>query len=74
MTADYSIMQERAHRWSSLGVMKNFKLAGEPAELRASYGGEVGQCGLLARHLSQSGEQFIEVSHNRNFLNGTRWT
>ncbi|WP_038159982.1 DUF1501 domain-containing protein [Verrucomicrobium sp. BvORR106] len=71
--ADYAIMQEQAHRWSGPGFMKNFKLDEEPAELRASYGGEFGQRCLLARRLIQSGVRFIEVSHNMNFINGTGW-
>jgi uncharacterized protein (DUF1501 family) len=53
--------------------MQNFKLAEEPAALRARYGGEFGQRCLLARRLVQAGVRFIEVSHNLNFINGAGW-
>jgi hypothetical protein len=53
--------------------MQSFQLDNEPADLRASYGGEFGQRCLLARRLIERGVRFIEVSHNLNFLNGAGW-
>jgi hypothetical protein len=71
--ADYETAQREAMRLAGPGFMRNFKLDGEPATLRNTYGGEFGQRCLLARRLVQSGVRFIEVSHNLNFINGTGW-
>ncbi len=71
--ADYETAQREALRLAGPGFMKNFKLDGEPAELRNAYGGEFGQRCLLSRRLVESGVRFIEVSHNLNFINGTGW-
>ena len=53
--------------------MQVFRLDDEPADLRASYGGEFGQRCLLGRRLIEAGVRFIEVSHNLGFINGTGW-
>jgi hypothetical protein len=71
--ADYETAQREALRLAGPGFMNNFKLDGEPAELRNAYGGEFGQRCLLSRRLVQAGVRFIEVSHNLNFINGTGW-
>jgi hypothetical protein len=71
--ADYEEAQREALRLAGPAFMRNFKLAEEPAALRARYGGEFGQRCLLARRLVQAGVRFIEVSHNLNFINGAGW-
>ena len=71
--ADYETAQREALRLAGPGFMRNFQLDQEPAALRNTYGGEVGQRCLLSRRLVQAGVRFIEVSHNLNFLNGTGW-
>jgi uncharacterized protein (DUF1501 family) len=71
--AEYDAMIERMLLWSSSEFNRVFQLDEEPATLRETYGGELGQRCLLARRLIQSGVRFIEVSHNLNFINGTGW-
>ncbi len=73
MLRDYEEAQREALRLAGPRFMRNFKLAEEPAALRARYGGEFGQRCLLARRLVQAGVRFIEVSHNLNFINGAGW-
>ena len=70
---DYDAAIGEALRLSGPDFMKVFALDDEPADLRASYGGEFGQRCLLSRRLLQAGVRFIEVSHNLNFVNGTGW-
>jgi len=48
----------------------------EVASPKSSIFRGIGDCGqrcLLAKRLVQSGVQFVEVSHNLNFINGTEW-
>ncbi len=71
--AEYAATQREALRLAGPAFMRHFNLHTEPADLRASYGGEFGQRCLLARRLVEAGVRFIEVSHNLNFLNGTGW-
>ncbi len=71
--AEYAEAQREAFRLAGPSFMRHFDLAKEPADLRASYGGEFGQRCLLARRLVEGGVRFIEVSHNLNFINGTGW-
>jgi hypothetical protein len=71
--AEYADAQREAFRLAGPAFMRHFDLAKEPADLRASYGGEFGQRCLLARRLIEGGVRFIEVSHNLNFINGTGW-
>lgn len=71
--AEYAQAQREAFRLAGPGFMRHFDLTQEPADLRASYGGEFGQRCLLARRLVEGGVRFIEVSHNLNFINGTGW-
>jgi hypothetical protein len=71
--AEYEETQAAALRLAGPKFMRHFNLKEEPAEVRASYGGEFGQRCLVARRLVQAGVRFIEVSHNLNFLNGTGW-
>jgi hypothetical protein len=71
--AEYAEAQREAFRLAGPSFMKHFDLTKEPADLRASYGGEFGQRCLLARRLVEGGVRFIEVSHNLNFINGTGW-
>lgn len=73
MLADYEAAQREALRLAGPEFMRNFKLDGEPADLRNAYGSEFGQRCLLARRLVQDGVRFIEVSHNLAFVNGTGW-
>jgi hypothetical protein len=70
---NYDQTLEQALRLSGPQFAKVFRLDGEPATLRQSYGGEFGQRCLLSRRLVQAGVRFIEVSHNLNFVNGTGW-
>jgi hypothetical protein len=70
---DYDAAIEQSLRLSGPDFMQSFQLDNEPADLRASYGGEFGQRCLLARRLIERGVKFIEVSHNLNFLNGAGW-
>ncbi len=62
-----------ALRLSGPDFLRVFNLSEEPADLRASYGGEFGQRCLLSRRLLEAGTRFVEVSHNLNFVNGTGW-
>jgi hypothetical protein len=71
--AEYADAQKEAFRLAGPSFMRHFDLSKEPADLRASYGGEFGQRCLLARRLIEGGVRFIEVSHNLNFINGTGW-
>jgi hypothetical protein len=71
--ADYAAAQAEALRLAGPKFLHHFDLKSEPADLRARYGGELGQRCLLARRLVQAGVRFVEVSHNLNFLNGTGW-
>jgi len=71
--AEYADAQQEAFRLAGPSFMRHFDLSKEPADLRASYGGEFGQRCLLARRLIEGGVRFIEVSHNLNFINGTGW-
>jgi uncharacterized protein (DUF1501 family) len=71
--AEYAEAQREAFRLAGPAFMSHFDLAKEPADLRASYGGEFGQRCLLARRLIEGGVRFVEVSHNLNFINGTGW-
>lgn len=71
--AEYAAAQREALRLAGPAFMRHFNLQTEPADLRASYGGEFGQRCLLARRLVEAGVRFVEVSHNLNFLNGTGW-
>jgi len=71
--AEYAEAQREAFRLAGPAFMRHFDLTKEPADLRASYGGEFGQRCLLARRLVEGGVRFIEVSHNLNFINGTGW-
>ena len=71
--AQYRTAQDEALRLAGAEFMRHFQLKDESADLRNSYGGEFGQRCLLARRLVQAGVRFIEVSHNLNFINGTRW-
>jgi hypothetical protein len=71
--AEYAQAQREAFRLAGPGFLRHFDLTQEPADLRASYGGEFGQRCLLARRLVEGGVRFIEVSHNLNFINGTGW-
>ena len=71
--ADYVAASREAARLSGPAFARVFKLDEEPAERRASFGGEFGQRCLLARRLVEAGVRFVEVSHNLNFLNGTGW-
>ncbi len=70
---DYASAGREAARLAGPDFMTAFRLDREPADLRASYGGEFGQRCLLARRLVERGVRFVEVSHNLNFLNGTGW-
>lgn len=71
--ADYATAGREAARLAGPAFMNVFQLDREPADRRASYGGEFGQRCLLARRLVEAGVRFVEVSHNLNFLNGTGW-
>ena len=71
--AEYAEAQREAFRLAGPSFMRHFDLTQEPADLRASYGGEFGQRCLTARRLIQGGVRFVEVSHNLNFINGTGW-
>ncbi len=71
--AEYAEAQREAFRLAGPAFMRHFDLTKEPADLRASYGGEFGQRCLLARRLVEGGVRFVEVSHNLNFINGTGW-
>jgi uncharacterized protein (DUF1501 family) len=73
LIADFAAAGREAARLAGPTFMGAFSLDQEPAEVRASYGGEFGQRCLLARRLVERGVRFIEVSHNLNFLNGTGW-
>ncbi|MDP6722309.1 MAG: DUF1501 domain-containing protein, partial [Pirellulaceae bacterium] len=70
---DYDATISEALRLSGPQFTNVFRLDGEPASLRESYGGEFGQRCLLSRRLLQAGVRFVEVSHNMNFINGTGW-
>ena len=71
--ADYVAAGREAARLCGPRFARVFQLDREPADRRASYGGEFGQRCLLARRLVESGVRFVEVAHNLNFLNGTGW-
>ena len=53
--AEYAEAQREAFRLAGPSFMKHFDLTKEPADLRASYGGEFGQRCLLARRLVEGG-------------------
>lgn len=72
-TKRYDAAVAESLRLAGPDFMRVFDLAGEPAELRSSYGREFGQRCLLARRLVERGSRFVEVSHNLNFMNGTGW-
>jgi hypothetical protein len=71
--ADYVAASRESARLAGPRFARVFQLDREPADRRASYGGEFGQRCLLARRLVESGVRFVEVAHNLNFLNGTGW-
>ena len=60
-------------RLAGSNFQRLFQLQDESAALREAYGGEFGQRCLLARRLVEAGSQFVEVSFNLNFINGTGW-
>jgi len=62
-----------AQRLAGPQFMRTFDLDEEPADLRRSYGSELGQRCLVARRLTERGVRFVEVAHNLNFVNGTGW-
>lgn len=70
---DYAEALDRSLKLSGPEFLSAFHVDDEPADLRASYGGEFGRRCLLARRLTERGVRFIEVSHNLNFLNGAGW-
>jgi len=70
---DYAEALDRSLKLSGPEFLSAFDVDDEPADLRASYGGEFGRRCLLARRLTERGVRFIEVSHNLNFLNGSGW-
>jgi hypothetical protein len=71
--ADYVAASRESARLAGPRFARVFQLEREPADRRASYGGEFGQRCLLARRLVEAGVRFVEVAHNLNFLNGTGW-
>lgn len=73
LVADYDAALRQATNLSGPSFMKTFDLNEEKSDLREAYGGEFGQRCLLARRLIERGANFIEVSHNLNFVNGTGW-
>ena len=60
---DYDATLQDSLELAGPKFMSTFELAGEPADLRESYGGEFGQRCLLARRLAERGVRFIHLYH-----------
>lgn len=70
---EYDAAISESLRLAGPEFMKVFQLDTETASLRTRYGESFGQRLLLSRRLCEAGVQFVEVSHNMNFRNGTGW-